>query len=419
MYIPDYYEFCCRVNMVAGHDALEKIPDLLLAMNAKNPMILTDKGVQAAGLVDIVIEAMGDALAIKTIEDDVPPDSDLKVVNHLAIVYREKGCDAIIAVGGGSVLDTAKGINILVSEKAADLMKFTGAGALRRRLNPLIAVPTTAGTGSEVTMAAVIADHENNRKMMFGSYFLLPDAAIIDSRMTLTLPPHITAATAMDAMAHAVEASVMLAKNPLGDAHAFEALGLICSHLFQVIENPADKEGRLALATAATMAGVAFSNAMVGMVHALGHSVGSVCHVPHGTCMAILLPYGLEYNLHKVEDRIAQLLLPLAGEERYACTPKKDRARKAIACIRDLNQNLNLATNGTHATCFKEITDKQGTPMVPEKKLEQIAATALGDGTLFFNPEDMDFEDCLMVLRAAWEGTPLNNKIAESNIKQR
>ena len=418
MYIPDYYEFCCRVNMVAGHDALEKIPDLLFAMNAKNPMILTDKGVRAAGLVDIVIGAMGDTLAIKTIEDGVPPDSDLKMVNHLAIVYREKGCDAIIAVGGGSVLDTAKGINILVSEKADDLMAFTGAGALKQKLNPLIAVPTTAGTGSEVTLAAVIADHENNRKMIFGSYFLLPDAAIIDSRMTLTLPPHITAATAMDALAHAVESWVMLAKNPLSDAHAFEAIRLICSHLFQVIQNPSDKQGRLALAQAATMAGIAFSNSTVGMVHALGHSVGSVCHVPHGTCMAILLPYGLEYNLHKTEDRISQLLLPLAGEEKYACTPKKDRARETIACIREFNQNLNQATKRAHATCFKELMDKQGAPMVPEKKLEEIATTALGDGTLFFNPEDMDFEDCLMVLRAAWEGIPLNRKTAGSKIKQ-
>jgi alcohol dehydrogenase len=417
MYIPEYYEFCCRVNMVAGHDALEKIPHLLLSMNAKNPMVLTDKGVRAAGLVDIVIGAMGDKLAVRTIEDDVPPDSDLKVVNRLAAVYREKRCDAIIAVGGGSVLDTAKGINILVSEQADDLMRFTGAGALKRKLKPLIAVPTTAGTGSEVTIAAVIADPENDRKMIFGSYFLLPDAAVIDSRMTLTLPAHITAATAMDAMAHAVEASVMLAKNPLSDAHAFEAIRLIRRHLLPVIENPSDRYGRLALATAATMAGIAFSNATVGMVHALGHSVGSVCHVPHGTCMAILLPYGLEYNLHKINARIAQLLLPLAGEEQYARTPERDRAVAAIACIRDLNQTLNQATNGAHATCFKEITDKQGIPMVPEKKLDKIATTALGDGTLFFNPEDMNFQDCLMVLRAAWEGVSLNCTTAESNPK--
>ncbi len=414
MYIPNYYEFCCRVNMVAGHHVLEKIPELLLAMGAQKPMVLTDKGVRAAGIVDIVIKAIEDKVSIKTIEDQVPPDSDLKVVSQLAGVYREKGCDAIIAVGGGSVLDTAKGINILVSEQAEDLMQFTGAGALKRRLKPLIAVPTTAGTGSEVTIAAVIADHENNRKMIFGSYFLLPDAAIIDPRMTLTLPPHITAATAMDAMAHAVEACVMLSKNPLSDAHAMEAIQLICRHLLQVIQDPSDKEGRLALATAATMAGISFSNSTVGMVHALGHSVGSVCHVPHGTCMAILLPYGLEYNLHRVEDRIAQLLFHLGGADVYACTPQKDRAFEAIACIRKLNQDLNQATKGAHAACFKDIKDQQGNPMVPEKMLEQIARTALGDGTMFYNPEEMDYQDCLTTIQAAWEGIPLDR----SKIKQ-
>ena len=423
MYIPDYYQFGCRVNMVTGHHALENIPQLLFGMGAKNPMLLTDKGVRAAGLVDIVMDAMGDNLAVKTIEDEVPPDSALEVVNRLAIVYQKLGCDAIIAVGGGSVLDTAKGINILVSEKADDLMAFTGSGALKRKLNPLIAVPTTAGTGSEVTIGAVISDPENNRKMLFGSYFLLPDAAVIDSRMTLTLPPHITAATAMDAMAHAVEAFVMLAKNPLSDAHAIEAIQLIVRYLPRVIRHPSDKkpsdkEGRLALASAATLAGIAFSNATVGMVHALGHSVGSVCHVPHGNCMAILLPYGLEYNLHKVQGRIAQLLLPLAGEKVYACTPENQKALKTIDCIRTLNRDLYQATKGAHATCFKEILDQQGTQMVPETKLKEIARTALGDGTLMFNPEDMDYEDCLRVIQAAWEGIPLHNEIA-AGIKPR
>ncbi|MCP4451453.1 MAG: iron-containing alcohol dehydrogenase, partial [Planctomycetes bacterium] len=146
MYTPDYYEFCCRVNIVAGLNGLEQIPDLLASMGSNSPMILTDKGVMAAGIVDVVTTALDDKLTIPAVEDDVPPDSDLNVVNRLAGVYREKGCDAIIAVGGGSVLDTAKGINILVSENSNDLMEFTGAGALKRQLRPLIAVPTTAGT---------------------------------------------------------------------------------------------------------------------------------------------------------------------------------------------------------------------------------------------------------------------------------
>ena len=408
MDIPAYYEFCCKVNIVAGPSALSQIPALLAAKGVFRPMILTDKGVVAAGLVDIVTDAIGDDLTIPAVEDDIPPDSDVRVVNRLAGVYREKGCNAIIAVGGGSVLDTAKGVNILVSENADDLMAFTGAGALKRPLRPLIAVPTTAGTGSEVTLVAVIADHESSRKMLFTSDFLLPDAAVIDPRMTATLPPHITSATAMDAMSHAVEAYTMLAKNPLSDAHAVEAIALIRDNLLPVIVDPSDTNGRLALACAATMAGIAFSNAMVALVHALGHSVGSVCHVPHGTCMAILLPYGLEYNLHKVEDRIAELLLHLAGPETFSRTPEKDRALAAINWIRAFNRELNQATGGRHPIRLKDITGADGSPQVARSDLPRIAKTALGDGAVFYNPEDLDYEDLLMVAEAAWEGVPLD-----------
>jgi len=212
----------------------------------------------------------------------------------------------------------------------------------------------------------------------------------------------------MDAMAHAVESTVMLAKNPISDAHAYEAMAMISRHLPRVIKNAEDKEGRLAMATAATMAGIAFSNATVGMVHALGHSAGAVCHVPHGTCMAIFLPYGLEYNLHRVEDRIADLLFHLAGPEVYVATPKERRAQTAIEWIRQFNRELNKLTGGVHAVRLKALKTREGNPMVPREKLADIAATALGDGTIFYNPEEMDYDDFLMVAEAAWEGVPLD-----------
>jgi len=127
MILPDYYEFCCRVKLVAGHDALEKIPDLLAERGAKKPLIITDKGVAGAGLINIISQALGDRVSASLIADNVPPDSDLKVVHQLAQLYRDNVCDAIIAVGGGSVMDTAKGVNIVVSENASDLMAFSGA----------------------------------------------------------------------------------------------------------------------------------------------------------------------------------------------------------------------------------------------------------------------------------------------------
>ena len=193
LHVPDYYEYCCRVNVLAGHDVLERIPDVLHGLGASRPMIVTDRGVMGAGLVDVVSGALEGRVVVGGIEADVPPDSSLEAVRHIADAYRREACDALIAVGGGSVLDTAKGANIMVSEDTDDLLAFSGAGTLKHALRPLVAVPTTAGTGSETTLVAVIKDHQRHRKMPFVSYFLLPDAAVLDSRMTLTLPPAITA----------------------------------------------------------------------------------------------------------------------------------------------------------------------------------------------------------------------------------
>ena len=383
MDIPAYYEFCCRVKTVSGHHCLERLPEILEDLGARLPLIITDNGVFEAGLIDVVNSAMKDRVKIGSVETDVPPDSDLTVVNRLAGVYRKKKCDAIIAVGGGSVLDTAKGVNIVVSENATDLMAFTGAGALKRPLRPLIAIPTTSGTGSEATLVAVIADHEKEKKMLFTSYFLLPDVALLDPRMTMSLPPAITSTTAIDALSHAVEAFTCLAKNPLSDAFARRAIALIRDNLFRVMEKPDDTEGRLALAVAANLAGVAFSNAMVGMVHTLGHSVGAVCHVPHGMCMAILLPYGLEYNLHRNKSVTSELLLPMGGEQIFAQIPTHRRAEKVISLIREWNERLFRLTGGKHARFFKEVTDAAGNALVPRDKLKEIAWTAMGDGSIF------------------------------------
>jgi len=411
MYLPEYYEFCCRVKMITGHDALEKIPEALAQLHAGRPLIITDKGVSAAGLVDTVTDAIKDGVDIGAVADDVPQDSSLKIVNQLAGIYRDNDCDSIIAVGGGSVMDTAKGVNIVVSEDADDLMKFSGASALKRALRPLVVIPTTSGTGSEVTLVAVVKDHERHLKMAFVSYFLLPDVAILDSRMTLTLPPFLTASTAMDAMAHAVEAYTGLAKNPMSDANALAAISLISNNLLNVIKTPSDREGRLALANGATLAGAAFSNSMVGVVHTLGHATGSVCDVPHGVCMSILLPYGLEYNMHKNAHFTGELLLPLAGAEVYAGTPKHLRAEGAVAFIRKMNQEMHDATDGRHARFFEEVKDRDGRRMVPREKLEDIAGAALDDGSIVYNPEECDYEDFLMIIRAAWEGAPLDRSL--------
>lgn len=406
MNIPGYYEYCNKVKLISGHDVLEATPAFLQQLNAERPLLITDKGVRAAGLADTFIHAAG--LENVCIFDNVPADSDLQTIKEIAETYRQCRCDSIIALGGGSVIDTAKGVNILVSLGGNDLMKYAGAGKVKSRLKPLIVIPTTSGTGSELTLAAVIADHQRQLKLGFVSYNLLPDIALLDSRMTLTLPPHLTALTAMDALTHACEAYTCLAKNPMSDSAALLAVRLISNNLIKAMKNPHDKEARLALANASALAGAAFSNSMVGMVHTLGHATGGVCQVPHGTCMSIFLPYGLEYNLGKTAHLTAELLYPLAGEEVFRETPPKQRAAKSNAYIRNLNQQLHQLTQGRHPRFLKEITDRDGQPMVPHHKLADIARTALGDASQFYNPEELDYSEYLMVLEHAWEGKALD-----------
>ncbi len=413
MILPKFSEFCGRVKTLSGASALEAIPGELKKMNSKKALIITDKGVEGAGLIKIVKEAIskkGSKLTVGAIYDQTPPDSDYKVVNAVAKMYRDKNCDSIIAVGGGSVLDTAKGVNILVSLGGDNVLAYEGAGAVKQRLKPLVAVPTTAGTGSEMTLVAVIADHDRHIKMAFTSYFLLPDIAVLDPRMTKTLPAAITAFTGMDAMTHAIEAYFCLSKNPMSDTTAFKAIQLVSKNLLNAVKNPNDMESRLAMANAAALAGIAFSNSMVGLVHNLGHATGAVCHVPHGVCMSIYLPYGMEYNLHKVGEHIGELLYPLAGPEIFAKTPKKQRPRAAIDYVRGLNEELKKATGGRHATALKDILDREGKQMVPRDAIPVIAKNAMGDGAKTYNPEEQSFDDNIMVIEAAWEGKPLDLK---------
>lgn len=390
-----YYEFFCPVKIVAGSAALEHIPFELATLSASRPLIITDKGVRGAGLIEPVLAAFAEsAMDVVDIYDNVPPDSSTHVVKDIARVYREKNCDSIIAIGGGSVIDTSKGVNILVSENGTDLSEFAGVGVLKRPLKPFFVIPTTAGTGSEVTLVAVISDPDQGVKLPFTSYFLLPNVAILDPRMTLTLPPHITAMTAMDAMTHAIEAYTGMAKNPISDAYATSAIRKIAENLPRVLDKPGDTDARLELAQASTMAGIAFSNSMVGLVHSLGHSLGAMCHLPHGLCMNLFLPFVLEYNLKERGEVIGELLLYLAGAEVYARTPSHERGAKAVQVIRDMRDELNRR-------CKLPRTLSE-TGRITQDQLPRLAEMALDDGSIIFNPVEVDLEDALAVVNRAW-----------------
>ncbi|MEQ1110357.1 iron-containing alcohol dehydrogenase [Acinetobacter johnsonii] len=390
-----YYEFFCPVKVIAGHAALEHIPFELATLGATRPLIITDKGVRANNLLAPIEAAFESTDAvIGAIFDDVPPDSSLETVRKAANLYREHQCDAIIAVGGGSVIDTSKATNILVSEGGDDLLKYSGAHNLPKPLKPFFVIPTTSGTGSEVTMVAVVSDPEKNVKLPFASYYLMPHAAILDPRMTQTLPPHLTAMTAMDAMTHAVEAYTCMAHNPISDAYATAAIKKVSNHLFNVLDNPSDANGRLELAQASTMAGIAFSNSMVGLIHSLGHALGAVAHLPHGLCMNLFLPYVLEFNKEVNGDKIADLLLPLAGPDIYAQTPAHLRADKAISTLLTMRDRLFTLT--------KLPRTLSETGKVTLEQLDEVAEKALNDGSIIYNPKEASLKDLKAILEKAW-----------------
>lgn len=390
-----YYEFFCPVKVIAGLAALEHIPFELAILGAKRAMIITDKGVRSNQLLAPIEAAFAASnVVIACVFDEVPPDSSLETVAAAATAYRQHECDAIIAVGGGSVIDTSKATNILVSEGGDDLLKYSGANNLTRPLKPFFVIPTTSGTGSEVTMVAVVSDHQRNVKLPFASQYLMPHAAILDPRMTQTLPPHLTAMTAMDAMTHAVEAYTCLAANPMSDAYATAAIKKVSENLFAVLESPQNAQGRLELAQASTMAGVAFSNSMVGLVHSLGHALGAVAHLPHGLCMNLFLPYVLEYNKEVNESKIADLLLPLAGADIYAQTAADERANKAIDMILTMRDRLYDLT--------KLPRTLRETGRVNESQLDEVAEKALNDGSIIYNPKEANLQDLKMILEKAW-----------------
>jgi alcohol dehydrogenase len=399
--MPEYYEFFNSVKIISGYKALENIPFELGRLGAKKPVIITDKGVSNAGLIKHVVDSFaGTDTMIGAIYDETPQDSSNEVVNEIARIYRSNGCDSIIAVGGGSAIDTAKGVNIVVTEETDDLLRFMGNYRLNKPMKPFVVIPTTAGTGSEVTMAAVIANPKENLKMQFTSDLMLPKLAVLDPRMTMSMPPKITAATAMDALTHAVEAFIGPQKNPVCDCFATAAIELIRANVVDAVKKPNNKDTRLAMANAALLAGLAFSNSMVGIVHACAHAIGGVTHVPHGIANSIMLPHGLEFYLEKspkvnarTKSHIEKLLLALAGPEEYVKVPEDRRAYASVSAIRAISREMASLT-GLPET-LKEAS-------VPENKLGEIAQATINDGAISFSPMEVSYDEALQVLKAAY-----------------
>ena len=386
-----YYEFQNSTKIISGKNSIANIPAELNFYDSKRPLLISDTVLNQIGTVQKIANSIKDGdIEIGYTFTEVPQDSDLKVINELCKIYKENNCDSIVAVGGGSVIDTAKGVRMLISQDVLDINDLMGDEILKYGKHiPFIVIPTTAGTGSEVTLVAVIEDKIKNVKMEFISYFLLPDVAILDPQMTVSLPKKATASTGIDALCHAIEAYSCIQKNPMSDSYAISAISLIKENLLKVVENGKDEEARLKMANASLMAGVSFSNSMVGLVHAIGHSLGAICHIPHGDAISILLPHVMEYNLDVCKENYEKLLYFFTSEDEYLKIPKEERAEKFIEKVRELINDLH---------------DKTGLPNkleISDEEIERVAKTAINDGAIIVNPKKADYEDIEEILRKA------------------
>ena len=271
------------------------LSDYIKKLNIKNPLIVTDKGIVKSNTLDALFVYLELEDFSYRIFDDVLPEPEVSTVNICSRYFEEGGHDAVIAVGGGSVMDIAKCVAVF-SGYSGKIHDFFGVDNVPERSIPIIAIPTTSGTGSEVTNIAILSDSDAQLKKGIVSDYLLPDLAIVSPQMTLKCPANITAASGIDALVHAVESILSVNSSPLTDALAHKAIELICSSLVQAYKNPNDLQARENMANGSLMAGLSFGNAGVGAVHALAYPLGGKYNMPHGVSNALLLPHVMEFN---------------------------------------------------------------------------------------------------------------------------
>ena len=354
--------------LYAGHGSLSAIYKAVVDLGCKRAIVLTDPGVRATGLADQVKNALSGFYA--GMFDNIPPDPDLATVDAATLAAREVNADCVVSCGGGSVIDTGKALCITLKNggKANDHLNVF---VLTAPLVPHIVIPTTSGTGSEVTNGAVITNPTAERKNYVFDHRLVPNVAILDPRFTMTLPKGMTAGSAMDALTHAIESMTSIAANTFSDAFALQSIRLISENLPLVIENGQNEDARLNMQIAAYLAGMALSVAMLGFAHSMAHSVGALHHVPHGVACGIVLPKVMRYNADHATDKLAQVAQAMGVNT--ASMTKKDAALAAADAVEALMQKVG------HPMRLRDVG-------FPEDNIPVCALHSIGETVTIFNP---------------------------------
>ncbi|HWR02419.1 MAG TPA: alcohol dehydrogenase-like regulatory protein ErcA [Humidesulfovibrio sp.] len=355
-------------------------------LGARRALLVTDPGITHLPWFDSITSSiLGMGVELEIFADIHANPRDFEVMQG-AELFRSKGCDAIVAVGGGSPMDCAKGIGIVVTNDC-HVLDFEGVDNVQNPGPPLICVPTTAGSSADVSQFAIINDTERKVKIAIVSKAMVPDVALIDPLLTLTMPRELTAHTGVDALTHAIEAYVSNAHGPTTDLFALDAIRRIARHLPLAITRPDDAEARAGMMLGSMYAGLAFSNAILGAVHAMAHSLGGLMDLPHGQCNAMLLDHVIDYNFDAAPERYADIAVAL-GAQLSPTAPFEEKRRAVLHQVRALKAAVG-ATEGL------------GSLGVTPEHIEGLAAFAMNDPCMVTNPKAPTALDIKAVYRNA------------------
>ncbi len=339
------------------------------------PLIVTDPGVKAAGVLQKALDALpGLPVAVF---DQTPSNPTEAAVRAAVDLYRAQGCDGLIAVGGGSAIDCAKGIGI-VHTNGRDIGEFEGIDRVEVPGPPLLCLPTTSGSSADISQFCIIVDSPGRYKMAIISKTVVPDVALVDPEMTTTMDPYLTACTGIDALTHAVEAYVSTASSPVVDVHALAAIRLIWENIEKAVFRPDDLAARENMSLASLQAGLAFSNASLGAVHALAHSLGGFLDMPHGECNALLLEHVVRFNFPSAADRY-RLVARQIGIDTQGMT-EQECSRRVVDALARLRASVGIAGG---------LADRG----VRTADIAELAVHAVKDACIFTNPRRVNLDD--------------------------
>jgi alcohol dehydrogenase class IV len=377
-------------DVIFGCGVLAQVGQAARSQGGVHVLVVSDKNVAEAGWTGEILGHLAAAGVAAELWDGLTPNPKDHEVAAGCAAYLESGCDVLVAVGGGSCIDAAKAIAILAArprDSGSGIADYAGVGRVPGPLPPTVMVPTTGGSGSDVSQFCVVTDTARRLKLTIGARALVPDISVTDPRTLTTMPDDVTAYTALDLLSHGVESYLSKAASFLTDCHALAAIRGVSEHLLPALEQPGAIGPREGLARASLQAGMAFSNALLGATHAISHQIGGITDLPHGLLNAILLPHVMEFNAAVAADRLADVANAMGLRTGFMTT--REAADAAIQTVRAFSDKAGLPAT------LREVG-------VGLADLEAVPPNALSDAYIVTNPRRVDEADIRAICQAAW-----------------